>query len=69
MNREQRLTDHANLKLHYNINDEKIEMQNYYNRMGNLRSNDQLIAKAWERVPRAGGMVVTGMNYLMVRKR
>lgn len=51
MNREQRLTDHANLKLHYNINDEKIEMQNYYNRMGNLRSNDQLIAKAWEKSP------------------
>ena len=51
MNREQRLTDHANLKLHYKINDEKIEMQNYYNRMGNLRSNDQLIAKAWEKSP------------------
>ena len=51
MNREQRLTDHANLKLHYMVNKEKVEMQNHYRRVAQLRTNDQLVARAWERSP------------------
>jgi hypothetical protein len=51
MNREQRFTDHANLKLHYTLSNEKIEMQNYYNRVSQLRSNDSLVGKAWEKSP------------------
>jgi hypothetical protein len=51
MNRDQRLTDHANLKLHYALNNEKIEMKKYYKRISQLRSNDGIIAKAWENSP------------------
>ena len=51
MNREQRLTDHANLKLHYMVNKEKVEIQNHYRRVAQLRTNDQLVARAWERSP------------------
>ena len=51
MNRDQRLTDHANLKLHYALNNEKIEMQKYYKRISQMRSNDGIIAKAWESSP------------------
>ena len=51
MNRDQRMADHANLKFHYTVGNEKIEMQNYYKRVSQLRSNEGLISKAWENSP------------------
>lgn len=51
MNRDQRMADHANLKFHYTVGNEKIEMQNYYKRVSQLRSNERLVSKAWENSP------------------
>lgn len=51
MNREQRLYDHANLKLHYLLNAEKKDLQNHYQRVSQLTSNERIIATAWENSP------------------